>query len=557
MIPASNAPVKAVVYARYSTKMQNDSSIEDQERRCKAYADREGWVVLGSPYADRAQSGATAEREGLQRLLADATHSKPEFRYVLVDDMSRLSRDLGDAWNIIFVRLAKARVYVVDVKQNARSDDPNARFMFGATALFADAMLQMIKSQTHRGLEGRALAGFWTGGRIFGYETVAEGNENGVRRAPRRLRPKATEVEVVRRIFEQYAAGMSLGKIAERLNAEGVASPHASTLRSNNRTGWAFTTIRTMLRNRVYVGEIIWNKKQYVRDPITRNRTWLPRDEKEWKRRSVDELRVIDDKLWSEVQERLERRAGGRTGRPPGTGKVAYVLSGILKCATCGGPMSIIGAKVKNGRRYPSFGCSVNRSKGSAICANNLTVSDQKVTTAVLASISDALSSPEAVSHFTQRFEELFMRRVGDSGQSAELATLDRRIAEMQAQAKRLANHVRFGEQTSETILSELLDVESGLRELRDQRAAAARRAVPQANMPDASVVHGYLKDLKTTLSADPVRANAVLARHVGHITMTPKQKGPEKRWYRASGAFDLSLNLPAVLGKCGCGARI
>jgi hypothetical protein len=38
----------------------------------------------------------------------------------------------------------------------------------------------------------------------------------------------------------------------------------------------------------------------------------------------------------------------------------------------------VVGAKKKNGRRYPVFGCAAHRSKGSAICGNALTVSEQR-----------------------------------------------------------------------------------------------------------------------------------------------------------------------------------
>ena len=46
----------------------------------------------------------------------------------------------------------------------------------GALALVNDAFLQLVKTETHRGLEGRALGGFWTGGRVYGYPTETEPN---------------------------------------------------------------------------------------------------------------------------------------------------------------------------------------------------------------------------------------------------------------------------------------------------------------------------------------------------------------------------------------------
>jgi site-specific DNA recombinase len=53
--------VKAVIYARYSSEMQREASIEDQVRLCRQRIEREGWQYLQA-YTDRAQSGASALR---------------------------------------------------------------------------------------------------------------------------------------------------------------------------------------------------------------------------------------------------------------------------------------------------------------------------------------------------------------------------------------------------------------------------------------------------------------------------------------------------------------
>ena len=61
---------RAAIYARYSTDLQRDASIEDQIRVCRERLDREGWR-LANCYTDYALSGATMMRPGLQALLAD------------------------------------------------------------------------------------------------------------------------------------------------------------------------------------------------------------------------------------------------------------------------------------------------------------------------------------------------------------------------------------------------------------------------------------------------------------------------------------------------------
>lgn len=64
-------PLRAVIYARFSTDMQRDASIEDQIRSCRDYAARQGLEVV-DVYSDRATSGASLVRSGIQKLLRNA-----------------------------------------------------------------------------------------------------------------------------------------------------------------------------------------------------------------------------------------------------------------------------------------------------------------------------------------------------------------------------------------------------------------------------------------------------------------------------------------------------
>src|SRR6476660_4495758 len=76
-----------------------------------------------------------------------------------------------------------------------------------------------LAQKTHRGMQGRALGGFATGGRCFGYRSVRGGDETV------RLVVDPDEAAIVRRLFEMYARGLSLKRIACEMNSEGVRSP--------------------------------------------------------------------------------------------------------------------------------------------------------------------------------------------------------------------------------------------------------------------------------------------------------------------------------------------
>ena len=85
--------LKAVIYARFSTDMQRDASIEDQIRLYKEYAARQGIKVVAT-YSDRATSGASLMRSGIQSLLRDA--GTGSFDLVLAEALDRLSRNQAD-----------------------------------------------------------------------------------------------------------------------------------------------------------------------------------------------------------------------------------------------------------------------------------------------------------------------------------------------------------------------------------------------------------------------------------------------------------------------------
>jgi len=67
-------PLRAALYARFSTDMQRDASIDDQIRTCHDYAEKQGMEVV-EVFSDKAMSGASLMRSGIQNLLRSADSS--------------------------------------------------------------------------------------------------------------------------------------------------------------------------------------------------------------------------------------------------------------------------------------------------------------------------------------------------------------------------------------------------------------------------------------------------------------------------------------------------
>jgi len=122
----NSKPMRYAIYARYSSDLQRQTSIEDQIRKCREFGDAQGWVpVKDCIYTDEAISGGSTERPGLQRMLETALSSHRRFDVILVDDTSRMSRSLPDAVEL-FNKLTFAGIRVVAVAQGIDSQSEQA-----------------------------------------------------------------------------------------------------------------------------------------------------------------------------------------------------------------------------------------------------------------------------------------------------------------------------------------------------------------------------------------------------------------------------------------------
>jgi DNA invertase Pin-like site-specific DNA recombinase len=204
--------MKVALYARYSSDNQRDASIEDQLRLCRLHAGKQDWTVVDS-YTDRAISGASLLRPGIQELMQDAMRGR--FAVVLAEAMDRLSRDQEDIAGF-FKRMAFAGVRIVTLYEG---DVTHLHVGLKGTtnALF----LKDLADKTRRGLRGRIEDGKSGGGLCFGYDVVKQFTPNGEPiRGDRTI--NLAEAAIVRRIFDDYIAGKSSRAIAWELNKEGV-----------------------------------------------------------------------------------------------------------------------------------------------------------------------------------------------------------------------------------------------------------------------------------------------------------------------------------------------
>src|SRR5262245_52307625 len=110
--------MRAVIYARFSTDLQSAASLEDQVRLCRERIEQDGHDLV-QVYKDRAISGATLMRKGIQTLMQDAAHD--DFDLLYAEALDRISRDQEDVAGV-FKRLRFADVKIVTVAEGEISE---------------------------------------------------------------------------------------------------------------------------------------------------------------------------------------------------------------------------------------------------------------------------------------------------------------------------------------------------------------------------------------------------------------------------------------------------
>jgi site-specific DNA recombinase len=502
--------MNCAIYARYSNEKQSPTSIADQIRKCREYAGKNGWQVLDSHiYSDEAVSGATDDRVGLKGLLGNATSQARGFDCVLVDDTSRLSRDLLDSLGIKR-RLQFADVRIVFVSQGIDSLSEQSDILTAVHGVVDELYIKELAKKTFRGVEGLARRGLHTGGRCFGYRNVPI--EDDSRRDPYgkpkiigvRLEAESQQAEVVRQIFTMYASGRSLRFISKQLNAHGIQSPQPQKGRISR--SWCPSSIRGILRNERYRGVVLWGKKRKVRSPKTGRRVYKPRPVADWVRTEIPEQRIVSDELWERARARREtvnrlytyanQKSGLLNSRLVNS---PYLFSGLLKCSECGANMTILWGKGRN-KSTQTYGCPQNWSRGSTVCSNTVRIRRDDLEAKLLAGLQREVLREEVIDYVMDQFEAEMKKALQLKADNMDATR--RRKAELEAKITNLVSVLATGI-NSVAIIDQLTKMEREVAHITESIVSLEPNFLPSRinQMRDRAKVR--LNDVRGLLNCD------------------------------------------------------
>jgi len=540
---------RAAIYSRYSSDRQNPKSIEHQDAEARAYAAREDLDVVAT-YSDSEVSGASMHgRDGIGRLLADARGRL--FDVVIVEEIDRLSRSLADS-AAIYDRLTHFGIEIRTLHEGTADI-----MKIGVRGLFGQMFLKDLAVKTKRGLRGKVNEGLVAAGAAYGYRM--DPAEKG--------RPIIVpeQADVVNRIFEEFDAGRNPREIAAGLNADRIPGPRGPTWMASAIGGWAKRGTG-ILRNRLYNGEIVWNRTTFGKDPDTGRRTSTPNAEGDYVIKAVEAFRIVDAALFARVQARLAHTASPHEAQAQRRPK--RLLSGLLRCGACGGGLSLNGAD-KSGRMR--LVCT--RHREGAGCPDPHTFYAEVIEDLVVETLHQELSSPELLVEYVKAYNETRISLARDA--TRRRSTLERRVHELDGECGRLLKLLTKGIGNADRIGVELTAREA---ELTGARAELALEAAPvDIAVLHPSVLRRYdeqLNALQAELGAETTKAapgcGAALREIVDSVTVYATAAAPGGKGYaharqgvevKIVGKLRKFLNMPAtsekVVGNDGCGSWI
>ncbi len=514
---------RAVIYARRSTEEHQAASLDVQITEATRFCESRGWSVVQTFQEEAVSRAEFKKRPALISMLAAATSKPRPFDRIVLRDETRLGGDMYRTGIVVQDLLdAGVRLFYYISNEEVSFDDPTSKLVMAVRAYASELERVKIASRTREHLQVKARQGYNVGGRVFGYDNVEVKDGDRRLRVEYRINPR--EAEVVQDIFRQHAEGEGVRAITKTLNAQGVPPPRAGVRGTGS---WAPSCIWEILHRERYRGTLVWGRVGGEYRGGTR--VTVERPEEQCTRVERPDLRIIDEDLWQKVRSRSDhvrvaQGYGKRAGRPK------YLLTGLARCAQCGGPMHVINGK--DGRSIIKvYACAWHRDRGDSVCTNTtrrpVDAVDESVTAWIRENILNEGVVAAVLAKVRQQVEDAALGTASDA--DTEGATLERELARLENEIARLTSALATTDGPSETLVRAVVEREGRARTLRE-RLAARTAPTPAYGVPPwseiAEVVRHRLVELPELFARNVDSARQAL----GTLLSGPLQFASELR---------------------------
>lgn len=305
---------RVAAYCRVSTANEDQLiSLETQKAHYENYiAARDDWELVNIYYDEGISGTKITHRNGLKQMINDCR--KGMIDLIITKSISRFARNTTDCLQMVR-ELMELGVAIYFEKENINTQSMESEFMLSVLSSLAESESSSISQNSKWSISKK----FQDGTYIISYPPYGYQNVNG------EMVIIPEQAEVVKRIFAECLAGEGSYRIAKRLNEEGVPSKKGGN--------WHSTTIREILKNEKYTGDVIY-QKTYTDDSFNRHRNKGEKNQYLVQNHHEPIISHEDFELAGEIMERraIEKGNGTDTSRYLNR----YAMSGKIKCGECG-----------------------------------------------------------------------------------------------------------------------------------------------------------------------------------------------------------------------------
>ena len=349
---------QVAAYARVSTeKEQQEDSFERQvDHYTQLINNNPEWQMV-EVYADPGISGTRAEkRPSFMRMIEDCRAGKIE--KILVKSISRFARNTVDALQYIR-ELKDLNISVYFENENIDTLTSGGDVLLTILAAIAEQESRTISTNIRWAYQRKFQNGdiILNTGLMLGYTRLPEDDENGTGV----YEINEEEAAVVRRIFTEYIAGVTITRICRGLEADGIPT-------KLGKTKWRTSVIESILTNEKYTGNAILGKT-YKQDVLTKYRkkndgTMAPMYYAE-----NTHPAIIEPAMFELAKKEMEHRKAAKD-ETVGTSRYSskYPFSGMLVCGTCGSRLRRHVRTMGAGNKVASWACSNRVENGRSEC---------------------------------------------------------------------------------------------------------------------------------------------------------------------------------------------
>lgn len=490
--------IYVAIYLRLSRDDQNGNtesmSISNQRDMLMSYCEERGWKIYDI-YVDDGFTGTNFERPGFQRMIGDIEEGYVSV--VLTKDLSRLGRNYvmtGQYTDFFFPEHGVRYVAVNDSYDSAKEDNDIAPFKNILNEMYAKDISKKVRSVR----QTSAKQGKFMGSKPpFGYVKSPEDKHLLI------IDPPAAEI--VKRLFREFADGDSGRNIAAKLNVEGVDTPAEyyfkqtgkRSTRGDNSKQWGSCTIMQLLRNQVYIGDMVQCKRKVSSFKTKKRLVTSPED---WVVVEDTHEAIIDRFTWECVQRRMDstKRASSHHSIRVNSTDEVNIFSGIIRCADCGAAMAFNRKVGKSGAERRFYRCSRYANSGSKSCSMH-TIDADTLESIILSDIQ--YYAQTAITDEKKLMDRLLSfsgqeRRNKKAAQEKILRDATNRISFIEDASKRLFEEKITGNVPDSLFKKMLADYERELSELEDKSADIRQRIKEEASgESDVEKWMGLIKD--------------------------------------------------------------